>query len=719
MTLQSRPCVLPVAVAVLMLCAPAGAAWGQSWAPSWLSGGTARLGSWSAALGLSYMNGESTNSAPGSASSSTRSSGTSETLQIGNSGFFLLSPRLFRGDLSLDVALNHDNSSGVGNELSTQGKAVGYAFDGTFLSEKPYPVSVYANKNNMHTVQASGSLLQNVNANHGVSFQLHPDSILNDWGYPWTEGHLDLRSESNQSSTSSFGRTYVTQDQSKEMEFSASKGFETADLVVNARVNERNNPLLANAAFRSTSSSVNYSLDFGPTLNRRFDANVSYAGRDGLGASTSVSSSEHLQIDHRKGLQTEYNYDFSRQAVGADVTTMKAAKAALHHQLYKNLATDVSVSANHNSLPTGTMDSYGLQLSQSYKHGLPGKGIFNANWSGNYQKSSNKLSSSNVTMVDERHDVVNPMVAGSWFVLGRKFAVRSSIVVVDIYQGGRVVLQEGTDYDVVVEGNDTKVYPRLVPGAFPNLDGHPLLVSYSYQVDASLDYETRSRGFGLGVNYQWVGVTYRHQQAGQTALNQTVSQFLQDSVQDTLQIDMHGTVLKMDSNAQLVFERKNASDSDSMQTKFSAGSQWLVNPALRVTMNVQASQATYTRPDQRVTVIKAAQSAIQWPAISLALALNATNSAVTWPVERTEDALAARASVNWFSDGGWINSAALDWSTRTTSPMPTETLIQFLAQTSVTRGKLSLSANIGLGQWLSNGNRSVNRSMNMSAVRQF
>ncbi len=54
---------------------------------------------------------------------------------------------------------------------------------------------------------------------------------------------------------------------------------------------------------------LNYSLDFGPTLNRRWDSRINYLSRSGAGMSESILyADERLRIDHFKNLSTSYEY---------------------------------------------------------------------------------------------------------------------------------------------------------------------------------------------------------------------------------------------------------------------------------------------------------------------------------------------------------------------------------------------------------------------------
>lgn len=720
-------------LAVIMWLMPSDATWAQAqasaptpspdWYKPWLGGLALGPGAWSGQLGLNYMNGLQSSSTASGSESSTTTRAFGESLRIANSGFYVISPLLFTGNLSLDLQLNQDRSDGSGGETALQGKAVGYAFDATFLAEKPYTASVAAHRSQIQLLQPSGARVVGINEQRSATFHLRKDSIINDWGYPWVEANLRIEQQKNQNTTSSFGRSQSTDEQSRALNFDASKGFETADLAFNYQLSDRRNLAFSQGNFQSRAAGLTYSADFGPTLNRRFDSSLNYLTRNGVAPSTLITSSEHLQIDHYKNLSTDYRYGFIRQTSGDFTSTTHNVASSVSHQLYRNLNTSASVNAGQTTQPNGSARSYGGQFSQAYNHSLPGKGIFSANWSGGYQLNSNQLSSSSIGVIDEAHSAQPPLIARTGFLLDHKFVVASSIVVMNVKNGGRVPLRDvasdplNGDYEVIVENNQIRIVP--LPTSLRIGDGDPLAVSYTYQVDANLETATKSSGFGMGVDYHWISMSFGHRQSTQTPLNQGTTQFLQNSQQNFAQIGLQGNLRKMAANANLNLESNKATDTASNQIKFSAGLDWDLQSDMHMLLDVKASTAKYTLPDQHTTTSGSAQSSLRWPNMSMIIGVNATESKYTFPGQRTDSMRSARTSLNWFTQAGWIHTASIDWSNRKEGERPPETLVQLMAQSSVLLGKLSLNANVALGQWWRNDSRAMNRSFNIAAVRQF
>lgn len=679
-----------LAVILSIMAAASSSVWAQSqppapspsWYESWYDGFDARPGSWSGQLGLRYMNGAQSMSSPDGSASTSTTSAFQESLRIANSGFYVVSPLLFTGNLALELQFNQDKNGGSENSTAVQGNAIGYAFDATFLAEQPYTASVFANRSQSQVLQPSGGRMVGLSENRGVGFHLRQDSILKDWGYPWVEANLYIHEENSQNTTTSFGHSLSSEEQRRTLAFDASKGFETADLGIKFQLNDMRNPAFSQGNFQSMATGLVYSLDFGPTLNRRFDSRLDYTTRNGVSPSTMFSNSDHLHIDHYRNLSTDYLYGFNQMAAGGISTTAQNGGFTVSHQLYQNLTTTAGVNGSHAAMPNGSSNSYGGQLGQGYHHSLPGKGNFSANWSGGYQLSSNDLSTSSISVIDEAHNAPTPLGAGVGFLLDHNFAVAASIVVTNIRGGGRMPTSAGVDYDVITLNNQITIVP--LAGSLKIAQGDPLVVSYDYQVDANLKLATTSSRFGMGVKYNWISISFAHQQSTQTPLSQTTSLFLQNTRQNLVQINLQGTLLAMAANANLDFENDKSTTAAYDQRKLGATLVRQIQPNMRLIFGLNASDTKYTLPDQL-----------------------------------TNSSRSARSSINWFTAGGWSNTASVDWSNYSGSTTPPETLVQAIAQSSITLGLLSLNANLALGQWLRNDSRSTNRSFNISIVRQL
>lgn len=675
------------------------------------------MGQWSAETGLRYMNGEQSSTQANGESFTTRTNAFGESIRLGNSGFYVVSPLLFTGGLSVDLQLSQDKGSGSGSESSSQGRVVGYALDGTFLAEKPYPVMVAAHRNQVRILQSFGGLSVGTNESRGIVFNMHPDGIFNEWGYPWTEGKFEVTQEHNQGTTTSFGQSLVLDEETKAMRFDASKGFETADLRVAYQVNDRVNHQFSQGNFQSQAAQLNYSLDFGPTLNRQLNAKLGYQSRDGQSSARTWTNSESLHLDHSKKLSTDYSYDAVQLTTDTTNSLSQNVRSTVTHQLYQNLQTTASVNASQTRLPGGFTRARGVQLGQGYNHSLPGKGSFVANWSTGYQTNRNQLDNPTVQVIDESHTPPTPLTARLGFLLNQRFVDVASLRIFNVKGGGRTELFQTADFDLLAEGNLTRIVPLATSLRVAN--GDPLVVNYTYQVDPNLESLTKSRAFGLGVDYKWINASYGHQASKQTPINQISSLFLQSSRQDYVQLGLQGVVLNKTANANVVLEDNAGDNLINRQIKFRSGLVWDPQVDLHANVDVLASHASHTLPDRHSTLLMALQSALHWFDRNLVFGVNSSRSNYEGVTPHTDNVLALRAAMDWRGDGDWTHSVSADWSRHTDTIQLADTLKQVSAKSSVVLGKLSLNLNAALGQSQRGGNRSVNRAFNISAVRQF
>lgn len=639
------------------------------------------LGYWSGALGLNYMNNlQSTSSANAGGSKSTNSL-MRETMKITNSGLYILNPRLLTGNMELDLGFDQDKSGGSGGSTVTNGNVIGYGLDATILGEKPYVSSVFANRGQTHVIQPFGGTMAGLNENRGALFQLRQDSILNDWGFPWFESNLRIQENHSVNTTTSFGNTQSSDEKRRMIDFNASKGFETADLGFNYQFDDMTNATFREGNFQSHAAGLNYSVDFGPTLNRRFDSISNYLSRNGTSPSQRISNSEHLHVDHYQNLKTDYLYGISILKSGDISTTAQNGAFSVAHQLYKNLNTSAGIDGSHSTLPGGSTTSYGGHLGEGYHHNLPGKGNISISASGSYSVTSNALSASTISVLDEIHNAPT-FGAGVGFLLDHSFAVAASIVVFNVRGGGRILLTAGVDYNVIIENNQIKIVP--LAGSLLISPGDPLAVSYDYLVDANLKYASKASGYGMAVNYNWITAAYTHRQSTQTPLSVSSSLFLRSTRQDTVRLDLRGTLLEMEANASMDISKFESTDIFYEQDTLTSSLIREIQSNMRMVIGMNAIESKYTVPDQHQ---------------------NST--------------LSVHSSLNWYTYSGWNNSATINWSTYKDTGAPAETLVQGIARSSITLGQLSLSANVALGEWHRSDRTSTNRSFFISAVRQF
>src|SRR5262249_273256 len=152
-----------------------------------------------------------------------------------------------------------------------------------------------------------------------------------------------------------------------------------------------------------------------------------------------------------------------------------------------------------------------------YLHDLPWQGRLSARLGGREQLQDNRLTTSQIEIVDETHAAPSPLGAGAGFLLNQGFVLADSIVVIDIRGGGRQPAVLGVDYDLVQDGHLVRVVP--IATSLVIRAGDPLAISYSYQVDPSIKYRTDANWVNIALDFGWVSLSFAHDQNDQKLLS--------------------------------------------------------------------------------------------------------------------------------------------------------------------------------------------------------
>lgn len=713
----------------LLLALAAGLPPAPSWAAiDWQLG----RGTWTGGLGLSF-NQSSQSSETDNSSASGSGRRLREFMRVQGSGLYVLDRRLINANLGLQLNLSQNSytSSAAGTsstDSSSTDQVLGYNFDASILEQKPYPITLYANRNQTESNQSFGGRTEGTSENRGFSLRLKEDSFLQNWGGPWFSAQLTARQEHQQATTTSFGRVSQTDQQFSTVDISADKGFTTSDLKFRYLANEQSSALLP--ANRSQTASLLYSLDFGPGLNHYSASSLSYTTNSGLVESNTLTAAESLSMAHNRNLSTNYNYGLTRNEAGDTVTLEQSGSFTLSHQLYENLSTSFNLDGTHLALPFGTLTSYGGQFSQSYTHSLPGSGALGLSWSAGYHHYNNDLSVGFVGLKGEPH--VAPAELDPGFLLGKSFVLVSSIQVFNVQTGVRVLLAAvpagggAGDYKVVEEGNRVRIEPVYVylglaidPNA-PVKPGDKLEVDYTYQVDASLEYENRSAGYAVAVDYGWIGATYQHSQSTQQPLAGE-ARFLNSTRDDYASLHLRGAWRGYQTSATVSHARSISTNlKEQLQTDTT---RLALQGSGRVLMMDGQANAIFDRyrADLLGYDLRLLSATLFWrPQYNwdMTFGASASNTHYLLP-ERQSSALSARAALNWNAEGGWINTAFAEARTRTDSTSARQTVLQLTARTRKRWGKLSLSAGVSFDYSVSGAAHANSQGFEVALMRSF
>lgn len=640
------------------------------------------LGAWSGSLELGYQNDhERSHSSDGAADTTSALSALSERLTIRNEGFFVLDPRLVTGNLGVTFGLQQDRGVSNGMANSQNMRLNGYTFDALVLPSKPINGGVFANRAKSFLTQPFGRTEIDFE-NHGASIHMGKDSFLKNRGIRHFSSNLRVEDQHLQEATTTLlGPGFRRNERRKSLDYEGHNGFDTADLDWRYDLIDLKDLINPVGSYRSRNASLNYSADFGERLNRRSDTHLSYSSRAGASPMTILTGDERVHVDHYTNLSTDYRYQWMQMDTQAGKTVLQVESFQLQHELYRNLTTSVQTSASSTDLSTGKRRSYAGQLDFNYRRGLPWGGKVTLRTGGRNQLDDNRLTSSQLSVLDESHAAPALLGAGAGFALNQPFINLSSVVVVDTRGGARLPTTIGVDYELVVEGNVLRVVPVITSAVIQPAD--PLLVSYSYEVDPSIKYDTVGKWINAGVDFRWIGFSVGHEQSDQKLLSGQDSRFLQDMRKDTAQLDLRGAWRRFEGQSGIAMVHYRSTRLQFSQQRF--------------------SQLLTYRPRGNMT---------------FALSADKTLTEFSLPQRKT-DSSSARLTLDWYGRGGWSTTGLVSRRIYKDSTTPTEAVTEASLRARLDYGKLSLVSAATAANRTLGGSRTNSWRLDVTATRQF
>ena len=640
-------------------------------------------GAWGGSLQIGYgTDREEVRAADGSPAITSARRRTQENLSLRNDGFYFIDPGLATGNLSLSFGLLQERASSDGLSTSREATLTGYAFDSTFLGALPYNGTLYANRSENFLTQPFGRTDLTLE-NRGLALRLREDSALRDWGVPFFSAGLRAeQQDTKEETTSLLGQSFHRDEHRNTVALDGHKGFETSDLEAHYEASDVVNSSFSGASFQSQTASLNYSRDFGSLLNRRSDTRLFYYDRSGTSEFSLLSADERLRIAHQQNLATTYSYSLTRATTAQDISTTQRGAVDVLYRPYRDLLTNAEAAARHQQVSAGTRDTRSGQLGLQYQRALAKSGAVFARAVGRYQVDDNRLSTSQINVIDEAQSAPNPLGAGAGFLLNQGFVVVSSIVVVDTRGGARLATTLGVDYDVVLEGNLVRIVPLATSAVIQ--PGDPLAVSYTYELDPSIKYSTTTGSVSGGIDLRWIAFSVGHEQSDQKLISGEDGRFLQNLRRDSAQLDLRGA--------------------------------WKTFQAQAGAAYVQYDSTRLAYKQQRYTQLLSDR-----PSRALALTLQAdqTLTDFTLPPVHQTDARSVRLTADWYAPSGWASTAFVARRELKDSLQPTETITEASVRSRFGYGKLDLSAAFTVSQRLRGGSELSSWRIDTLATRRF
>ncbi len=560
-----------------------------------------------------------------------------EKLGLRNS-FYVFNPRLLTGNLGMTFGLIQEQDRTNGLSSSQTGKLIDYNFAAGILSYMPYPITIFANRSENLFSHPFGGQSALTFESRGASFRLNENNFLQNRGFRYFSAALSARQEHTQETTTVFTQQFHRDEKQDILGLQAHKGFTTADLDFNYETTHGMDSTQPELNNQNQSANLAYSLDFGPTLNRRWDSRLYYFTRSDKTTNKLLSADERVHIDHFDNLSTDYSYLFNRSDTQAGAATLQAGSFQLEHRLYRELSSSLKTQVQRQNLPNGNRTHYAEQLNSNYQRNLtPSHHIF-VSAGGRYQIDNNNLTSPQINVTDAAYAAPSPLGAGASFTLSDPFVNTSTIVVVDTRGRGRLPTTLDVDYNIIQEGNLTKIVPLVTSPVIQA--GDPLLVSYTFEVAPNIKFSTSSWWLNGGLDFSWIALSLMHQAVDEKLLSGRDNQFLENQRTDTAQLELRGDWGPAQARASAAYEIQDSTHLAYTRWRFSQLLTYRPYYDLMMALNADQSITDFTLPVRH----------------------NATQS--------------VRLTLDWFAPDGWGTTTYIAARRFEDSEAPTETQLE-------------------------------------------
>lgn len=562
------------------------------------------LGRWEGALESVAEFSRQDTTTPGRPGSRFENFRTEERLKLRNAGAYFFDPRLATLTLGGNFGLTQERFTTDGASDTRNGTLLGYDASLEVLSESPYSLNLYANRDQTINSQVFGGRTEVVQESRGATLFAKPIYV------PST---LSFRQETLSDETRT-ATVLARRDETRNIvTYQGNRGWEDSEASLHYEFADLSDHEFPNLSYQSHEGSLYYSLDFGSELNRRWDSRIRFFTRTGTTELTTATVDETLRIDHTERLQTGYRYSLLRVDTVGGATTTNIGAFNLHHRLYESLTTDAGLDTAIATLPNGEKDAYGGRLDFAYWKRLPADGRLSIGAGGRLQYDDNRFQTQASFIPQETHTAATPFALP--MLLGNPFVDVTSIVVTKTAVGplpaGCIAppgpptpLVAGQDYSVRTTGDLTEIVPIPCTGAIAGINpGDVIAVDYRFAVPTSLAFTTASWHTDLSVDYRWIRPYFVAEGSDQHLVSGHDGRFLDDIQSETAGMELRydgqrlrATVL---GEARSYHARRVAYDT--VRSSQFAG--LTILPELTLTLSADEAWFDYSQPQRQTQTI--------------------------------------------------------------------------------------------------------------------
>ena len=395
---------------------------------------------------------------------------------------YIYHPNFLNMDIGGSLLLDQSRFESLNTENQSNSELLNFNTRLNFLSKKPYPLSLYYDKQNPSVSTGLGGRFIQENIKYGVDFTLQE---------PFSPVQLTINSFQLTSKGEGFDQIVndVQQQTSVRLYHAYGSGdhFQVS-LLSNDLQSQSGNPSLPIIARKTSTDSV--SIDsrnlYGELDQLQFTNVMSYSEQHEYPVREDLRIAPNIRWIHSDSLNSFYRFNLSDST--EENIKNRNEKLALGLSYFKPHVNGTFDIHGESSEATGiSYDNLGSNVSLAYDRDTAA-GNLRIAYSGNLDVRNQRSDIALFEVFSEALSLQNIDFA----TLGHDFIDVSTLVISNV--GRTQIYMEDVDYRIIVIGTQTQVQ-RLASGSI--ISGQPLVVDYSYQTGGSFEYSNINNNLQL------------------------------------------------------------------------------------------------------------------------------------------------------------------------------------------------------------------------------
>ncbi len=422
-------------------------------------------------------------------SSSSSQNRFSETYNAGME-YSILHPYVLNGHLKVGLGLDQEMYSSPTSSYSSSGNKYSYDIDGTIFKISPTPANFSVRSETMHIPVPFTPGYDVTTDSHavGASFKHKILGLRVDYQKTTSETSGTTSDSRLAISLLTLKADNVYKNSATEMQIThVSSRLEPLSSIDTGVTKDDSyaiigkNTLTSSQKDKSLSSSVTYREEKQTAITKTFTLGESFNWQLGkaLNFGASYENSSVSTSSTAGGTATD--------------TTQQIGTVSLTHLLYKSLSTRLKVQGRQNDRTVGRETEYSGSASFFYTKKLSVADSLTLNYAEEYSVIDRQLTSGGLTAIDE---VLTAQITGN-NLLHQTNVIISSIIVRD--QANPLIRYDDRDYRIIQNGPFTGFDFSVIGSRIT--EGKGLLVTYQYNVDASVNYRRSAHGGGGAITF--------------------------------------------------------------------------------------------------------------------------------------------------------------------------------------------------------------------------